>query len=261
VQSWSYETVVRLLYTYWPEGYDLPMQEPTGLLARLQRRFAPSSPSLMTTTILDTLIGISAEASEDVRFVGLLLSILANEQARKEEEQVGTSQHWGTHFNRSLSGFNFGAEDIPSRIVYYPMRKNPRMAALSALLPLVTPANCDLSPRQRDALLIPLRYPYRDVDLTLSILVVLAWLGEKNSVETVKVVEEGSIETDNGRRIRVAARACREQIALRVNKNRQAQTLLRAADPDTISSPNTLLRPLPNSESESCPEELLRPAN
>ena len=88
VQSWSYETVVRLLYTYGPEGYDLPLPKPTSLLERVQRRFAPTNPSLMTTLMLDTLVSVCADSSEDVRFVGLILSILANEQRRKDEAEA-----------------------------------------------------------------------------------------------------------------------------------------------------------------------------
>ncbi len=252
IQSWSYETVLRLLTLYWPQGYDLPRPEPAARWERFRRKWSPPEEPPPVSAILDLIVIFHGEVTPDARAVGLILSVLARTAARTRKLEPVPSSPMARQIR-----INCILGDTPPP----PLTRstiNRLLAVLNHLLPLVTPEDCSLSPKQCDALLIPLEYPYRNVDLTLNILALLALVGEKRHLPTIERVAQGAIRTDNGRRIHATSNTCLEQIRARHDKTWQAQFLLRASANKTLSTPETLLRPTCATAADP-PDELLRP--
>lgn len=262
IQSWPFETVLEILARHWPEGYDLPRPEPASRWERFCRRWSPPEDPPLISAILDTIVIFYAQTTTQPLMVCLALSVLAR---MEERERKFASRSPGEHRSGAIMihfhDYLDPQDSFASRIQKNPTHPavNRLLLALSRLAPLVTPQNCALSPRQCDALLMPLKYPYRDVTLTLNILVLLSWLGEKRHIPAIEAVQRGAIGTDNGRRIHAAATACLEQIRARQDKSRQAQSLLRPAAIETLFAEETLLRPVSATAADPA-DELLRPS-
>ncbi len=239
IQTWTFETVLELLARHWPQGYDLPRPEPATRWERLRRRWSPAEEPPMLSAILDLIVIFHAQVATDARMAGLVLSVMARMQERERQLSAGSSNHWPSS---AMNARVYMVLDAPIRSPAH-TAKNLLHTALRRLAPLVTPEKCELSPSQCDALLIPLQRPYRSVDLTLNILVLLSWLGEQRHIPTIEHTAQSAIGTDNGRRVRAAANACLEQIRARQNKTRQCQTLLRPVSVDSADTADELLRP------------------
>jgi len=68
------------------------------------------------------------------------------------------------------------------------------------------------------------------------------------------------VTRENLQLIRQAARECLNQLSLRAEEAKQAQTLLRPSDASTLAAPEVLLRPAAPTADTTAPEELLRPS-
>jgi hypothetical protein len=128
------------------------------------------------------------------------------------------------------------------------------MRAMSRLLPHISIAEANtFTLEQRKALLIPLQAPYRDVELTLCLLGLLAHSGGEEALPVVEQLASRGIETENGRRILQAARECLPCLRDRLERNRQAHSLLRPASPEAAGSPSAeLLRPVSSDNENPC---------
>jgi hypothetical protein len=110
-----------------------------------------------------------------------------------------------------------------------------------------------LTPGRKQALLLPLNAPYRDVELTELVLDVLKQIGDTESIPLLERIIAVEAVTGNMQRVQQAAQECVSAWRLRAERGRQAQTLLRAADSGT---PEELLRPVAQAD-QTPPEELL----
>jgi len=110
------------------------------------------------------------------------------------------------------------------------------------------------------ALLLPLKSPYDDPDLTLAILSVLGQAGDDQALRAVKQLAEEAAATEKMRRIQKAAQECLSHLQQHLQKESQANTLLRAATFVPDAQPNTLLHPAQPAISLTAPEEMLRMA-
>lgn len=239
IQSWPFETVLGLLARHWPQGYNLPRPEPATRWEHLRRRLSSTEEPPLLSAVLDLIVIFNAQVATDTRMAGLVLSVMARTQERERQLSAGSSNHWPSS---AMNARVYMVLDAPTRSPAH-TAKNLLHTALSQLVPAITPENCELSPFQCDALLIPLQRPYRNVDLTLNILILLSWLGENRHIPTIEHTAQSAIGTDNGQRIRAAANACLEQIRARQNKTRQSQTLLRPTIIAAADPPGELLRP------------------
>lgn len=108
------------------------------------------------------------------------------------------------------------------------------------------------------ALLLILGAPYKDVELTLSVLKALEQIGDESAIPAVTELAETSAATPGMKRIQQAARECLPYLHIHADEMRQARTLLRASNPafggtDDLLRPSTPMKPYPH------PEQLLRP--
>lgn len=77
IQSWSYETVLRLLTLYWPQGYDLPRPEPVSRWEQFRRKWSPPEEPPPVSAVLDLIVIFHGQITTDAQAVGLILSVLA----------------------------------------------------------------------------------------------------------------------------------------------------------------------------------------
>jgi hypothetical protein len=156
--------------------------------------------------------------------------------------------------------------------------------ALKRLLPRMCEEDAEaLTDEQAEILLSLLFHPYFDVELTLCILDVLRKFGEEGAIPVVKAladygrfvdaskyglkryaphrrVASAEATPESLQRVKQAARECLNQLSLRAEEAKQAQTLLRPSDASTLAAPEVLLRPAAPTADTTAPEELLRPS-
>jgi hypothetical protein len=139
--------------------------------------------------------------------------------------------------------------------------KNLR-AALMRLLPQFRADQAAmLTPEQRQALLVPLKSPYGNVEFTLAVLKALEQVGDEKAIPVVEQLASDGAPTANMKRVRQAARDCLPFLRQSAERQRLSETLLRASDTSTTATPDVLLRPaMPNAD-QTPSEQLLRAAS
>jgi len=146
----------------------------------------------------------------------------------------------------------------PDPVIYLSMRNAFRRLVLEIM---------EGNPRQipfkerHQALSFVLEAPYKDVDLTLSVLKALEQIGDESLIPVVEKLAKERPATREAEEIQEAARACLPFLRLHAEDARQAKTLLRAADPSASHDAGDLLLPVTETESILPPEQLLRAAD
>lgn len=115
---------------------------------------------------------------------------------------------------------------------------------------------------QKQALLMPLKTPLQDPELTLLLLKTLEQVGDTHAIPAVRKLTKLSSwgaynDVRNVERINKAAEECLPYLEARIEPTRQSETLLRPSDIAQVAAPDTLLRPA-YSHNETPPEQLLR---
>ncbi len=133
------------------------------------------------------------------------------------------------------------------------------VAALTNLLPRLPASDSErLDSEQRKLLHRWLTIKNKESALVQAILKALEQIGDERDLPSVQKMAEREASTQREKTLREAARQCLPYVEQRAEKNRVANTLLRAA---TASGPNmeSLLRPVASSPRTDY-EDLLRPA-
>jgi hypothetical protein len=139
--------------------------------------------------------------------------------------------------------------------------KNSLLVMLGRLLPQMNIEQAtSLTEKQRHALLVPLESPYNDINMTLAILKTLEQIGDEKAIPVVESVANRFVMIPRELPVYEAAQACLPYLRLRAEQTKQAQTLLRASDASTVTTPDVLLRPAMATSSEIPSEQLLRAA-
>jgi len=115
-----------------------------------------------------------------------------------------------------------------------------------------------LTTAQLHALLIPLRSPYADPDLTLAILTVLGRAGDEQVLSIVTRLADVGAATEKMRVIKQAAQDCLVHLQQRLEVQKQSNTLLRAVTSLPSIQAKNLLRPAQPAVSSTAPGEMLR---
>lgn len=145
---------------------------------------------------------------------------------------------------------------------------------LLRLLPRVSKDQADeWTPLQRKQLLATFVFPVRHFEAAIGILEALQRIGDDWALPTVRkltrmntngtfrTVDKRMAKAEYCRRlkmIREAAEACLPFLEMRMEEQKQAETLLRASEPGA-AAPDTLLRAAEHASPEIPPEQLLRP--
>jgi HEAT repeat protein len=134
--------------------------------------------------------------------------------------------------------------------------------ALVRLLPRLKSSDSHLlSNDQRENLYLVLKRANlkKDSELIIAILQAMQQVGDEAALPHVVQLSQLKNDSEAGQRVREAAQACLPYLQERVERARQAGTLLRPADAPS-SQPETLLRPAPGAACTD-PELLLRPSS
>ena len=263
IQSWPLETAAAMINLAAKREYDKTTTRSSQLRQALQRLW-PTRTNLRFPTPYDMLVIAYADQMQDSRFLTAVLNVLSRYYADRKlsvwhsgaEEQDSPSPYWSSGMMMKLQPFRFKIEGLSTAI--YQMCERPLTAALLRLLPQVEPEKRSLTSEQQQTVLQLLRFPYRDVELTLCLLEFLASVGDKEVITPVEQIHHTALETENGKRVRMAAKNCLVQARVRVRLAAQSQILLRPANNHSLAAPEMLLRPA-SGDAAASPDELLRP--
>ena len=136
--------------------------------------------------------------------------------------------------------------------------------ALTLLLPLLKTSDARLlTPLRRHTLNVTLGGCFQphlrgvDEDLTLAILKAYEQVGDEKAIQVVERIANHRPRNESERRIQEAAKECLPLLCANIGEVASTQTLLRASDGQTTTSPAMLLRPAASASTTS-PAELLR---
>lgn len=121
------------------------------------------------------------------------------------------------------------------------------------------------SKSDRELLRLPLKQPFKNVEITVSLLKALEQIGDTSLIPAVRKLSkldvwgEGNY-TRKSERIRNAARECLPYLEARIEQTRSSETLLRPAAANTDTS-EILLRPAVGNTDTISAEQLLRPGS
>ncbi|MCW3052834.1 MAG: hypothetical protein JWN14_2004 [Chthonomonadales bacterium] len=213
-----------------------------------------SGPTPLFGSILMHLIGRT-----DPRFLPYLLSDLGDRSFlfEREQEREDASPIWMSRYSMSLHR----PPDSVLRVSRHELVQHRRRyrKLLQAMLPQIGPeASIELSKDQVFSLLIFLQMPEEDVELTLLVLARLEQWGDAQAVPVLKRLIREKHWYVGSDRVEEAARQCLAQVEIRLQQQKQGDTLLRPTQGMDAIPPRALLRPAADS-SENAPEQLLRP--
>jgi len=213
-----------------------------------------SGPSPLFGSIATILIGRT-----DRRFLPYLLSGLSDEFALFERAQEGTS---AIPIDMSFPVVGRGPSSsakFQSHEVVQQRRRYRRL--LQAMLSQIGPEEAvELSTEQLFGLLVFLRMPEEDVELTLLVIARLEQWGDAQAVPVLKRLIREKHWYVGSDRVEAAARQCLTQVEIRLRQQKQGDTLLRPTQGIDAIPPRALLRPAADS-SENAPEQLLHPGS
>lgn len=263
IQAWPIETAGAIINFAAKQEQERTKTRSQQIRNALQRWW-PTHARLRFPTPYDWLVIVYAEQAQDARFLKAVLNVLARNHAfRKslrwlasDEERDGPSPYWSSGIMMKQPPIRIPIEGAGHG--YYRLFERPLLSALLRLLPQMESHNRTLTSEEQQTLLHLLRFPYRDVELTLCLLDFLTTAGDSEAIEPVELIERTAIATENGKRLRAASQLCLEQVRCRAKRAFQSQTLLRSANDDSLAAPDTLLRPLENKPADQA-DELLRP--
>lgn len=131
--------------------------------------------------------------------------------------------------------------------------------AVKRLLPQIRADHAQTwSKEDKAALLLPLRSPDNDKELTLGCLKALEQVGDASTIPAVRRLLEKMYPAKWEDEIAVAAQECLLYLQSNTGRFQQAETLLRASEPATVR-PDILLRPAQPAPDTTPAEQLLRP--
>jgi hypothetical protein len=163
--------------------------------------------------------------------------------------------------------------EIGSKGAMYPDCHGIHDILLKRLLPYISEEDTiHWTDYQRNRLFRFLEKPFYDADLTVQVLRVIAFVGNKKALGRVQRLAEMKPEMTDRRsknlpelvekdfpKVKLAAQECLPLLKAHLEVIEQAGTLLRSSSMAGASSPENLLRPVENSLYETPPNELLRP--
>ncbi len=131
--------------------------------------------------------------------------------------------------------------------------------AIKRLLPQIRADHAPLwSKEDKAALLLPLKHPNHDKELTLACLKALEQVGDASAIPAVRRLHEKMYPAKWKEGIALAAQECLLYLESNTGRFQQAETLLRASEP-AATRPDILLRPAQAASDTTPAEQLLRP--
>jgi len=211
-----------------------------------------SGPSQLFGSIATLLLGRT-----DPRFLPYLLSGVSDactlfDRTREGASAVPTMGHYARIPRDPSPIFQVSRHEIVQQRRRY--RK-----LLQAMLAQIGPEEAmELSAEQLFGLLVFLQMPEEDVELTLLVLARLEQWGDAQAVPVLKRLIREKHWYVGSDRVEAAARQCLAQVEIRLQQQKQGDTLLRPTQGIESIPPRALLRPAADA-SKNAPEQLLRP--
>jgi hypothetical protein len=231
-------------------------RSPTSVFRRLYAHIMSagflSSEHIFQQACRPTVISAIVDDVTDPRFIAPLLNMLITLSKMNGKEDTDGRPSWGSPVILPQATIHIQIAGLYERYIL-PLRIQVLHALKRTLANVQAHDVLSLTLEQKDALLIPLNAPYRDVELTLLVLNVLKQIGEEEPIPLLERIARIEAVTDNMKRVRQATLECLDY--LRAKHSRQAKTLLRASGPATSAE---LLRPAAEQNDPTPPAELLR---
>ena len=152
-------------------------------------------------------------------------------------------------FVEPMLRLEFAPEQVEIKELHAPVKRLlPQIRADHAL---------QWSKEDKTALLLPLKRPNKDKELTIGCLKALEQVGDASAMPAVRRLVEEVYPAGSQEAIALAAQECLLYLESNTSRFQQAETLLRASE--TTTRPDILLRPAQPAPDTTPTEQLLRP--